>query len=131
MDRDNQPDNADSEIRITWRPIVFGPAAVALFFLALWFNDVATDARGPVCLGLSFALVMLWVMFAARASNNPDSPLRTAIPKLLTFIILGTAFVGAARWHIDKRVSALEVGFAAFYMITGYIAIRSFNARSR
>jgi len=122
-------DDTGGELAITWRALVFGPLVIAMFFLALWFNDAATDARGPICLGLSFTLAMVWVILAARASDNPDSPLRGFIPKMVTFLVLGTAFVAASRWNIDKRVSAVEGGFAAFYIITGYVAIRIFDAK--
>ncbi len=125
-------DNTDGdELTVTWRALVFGPLVVALFFLALWFNDAATDARGPLCLGLSFTLAMVWVILAAHASDNPDSPLRGFIPKMVTFLVLGTAFVAASRWNIDRRVSAVEGGFAAFYIIAGYVAIRIFDAKRK
>jgi uncharacterized membrane protein YhhN len=124
-------DTGDGELIMTWRALVFGPLVVALFFLALWFNDAATDARGPICLGLSFTIAMVWVILAARASDNPDSPLRGFIAKMVTFLVLGTAFVAASRWNIDKRVSAIEGGFAAFYIIAGYVAIRIFDAKRK
>jgi hypothetical protein len=117
------------ELTMTWRALVFGPLAAALFFLALWFNDQRLDARGPICLGMSFAVAMLWVILAARASDNPNSPLRGFIPKMTAFLVLGTAFVAAARWSTDKRISAIEVGFAAFYIVAGYLAVRMFDAK--
>lgn len=122
-------DPGGEELTMTWRALLFGPLVVALFFLALWFNDAATDARGPLCLGLSFTLGMVWVVLAARASDNPESPLRGFIPKMVTFLVLGTAFVAASRWNIDKRVSAIEGGFAIFYMIAGYLAMRIFDTK--
>lgn len=124
-------DAGNRELVMTWRALVFGPLIVALFFLALWFNDAATDARGPLCLGISFMLAMVWVVLAARASENRDSPLRGFIPKMITFLVLGTAFVAVSRWNIDKRVSAIEGGFAAFYIIAGYTAIRIFDAKRK
>ncbi|MGD0289284.1 MAG: hypothetical protein ABSC63_06475 [Candidatus Binataceae bacterium] len=117
------------ELTMTWRALVFGPLAAALFFLALWFNDQRLDARGPICLGMSFAVAMLWVVLAARASDNPNSPLRGFIPKMTAFLVLGTAFVAAARWSTDKRISVIEVGFAAFYIVAGYLAVRMFDAK--
>ena len=128
MDRDNY---TPGELRMTWRALVFGPIAAALFFLALWFNDESLDARGPICLGLSFSVAMVWVMLSARESNNPDSPLRRFIPKMTTFLVLGTAFVASSRWNTDKRISVMEVGFAAFYIVAGYLAIRMFDAKRR
>jgi hypothetical protein len=119
------------ELTMTWRALVFGPLALALFFLALWFNDQSIDARGAICLGLSFSVAMVWVMLSARDSDNPNSPLRAFIPKMTTFIVLGTAFVAAARWNTDKRISAMEAGFAAFYIAAGYLAVRAFDAKRR
>lgn len=124
-------DHTGSELGMTWRAMVFGPLAVALFFMALWFNDASNDARGPICLGLSFSVAMFWVILAARASDNPNSPLRGFIPKMTTFLVLGTAFVGASRWNIDRRVSAIEGGFAAFYIIAGYVAMRIFDGKRK
>ena len=124
-----QDNDTRGELNMTWRAIVFGPLAIALFFMALWFNDASTDARGPICLGLSFSVAMVWVILAARASENPNSPLRGFIPKMTTFIVLGTAFVAAARWNIDRRISVIEAGFAGFYIITGYLAKRIFDTK--
>ncbi len=126
MDDDN---NTSRDLMVTWRALVFGPLGVALFFMALWFNDSSTDARGPICLGLSFTVAMIWVMLAARTSENPNSPLRGFIPKMTTFLVLGTAFVAASRWNIDRRVSAIEAGFAVFYILAGYVAVRIFDAK--
>ena len=116
------------ELTMSWRVIILGPLTAALFFLALWFNDQSLDIRGPICLGLSFAVAMVWIILAARDSDNPNSPLRGFIPKMTTFLVLGTAFVGASRWSTDKRISALEAGFAAFYIIAGWVGIRAFDA---
>jgi hypothetical protein len=109
---------------MNWRAIVLGPLAAALFFLALWFNDRSGDVRSMICLGLSFSLAMVWVVLAARDTENPNSPLRGFIPKMTTFLVLGTAFLAASRWNIDKRISAMETGFAAFYIVAGYLAMR-------
>jgi hypothetical protein len=127
----NDNHSGSGELTMTWRALVLGPLAAALFFMALWFNDASSDARGPICLGLSFSIAMLWVMLAARSSTSPNSPLRGFIPKMTAFLVLGTAFVGVTRWNIDRRVSAIEAGFAAFYIIAGYLALRTFATKSK
>jgi hypothetical protein len=114
---------------MNWRAIVLGPLAAALFLLALWFNDRSGDARSMISLGLSFSVAMVWVILAARGSENPNSPLRGFIPKMTTFLVLGTAFLAASRWNIDKRISAIEMGFAVFYVVAGYLAMRSLQAK--
>lgn len=118
------------ELAITWRTLILGPIVLALFFAALWFNDQnLSDERGPICLGLSFTIAMLWMLLAARASDNPDSPLGSFIPKMTAFLVLGTSFIAATRWRSDRRVGLIELGFAALYIISGYIAQRTFRAR--
>jgi hypothetical protein len=118
------------ELAMTWRTFVLGPIMLALFFAALWFNDQnLSDERGPILLGLSFTIAMLWMVLAARDSDNPDSPLGGFIPKMTAFLVLGTSFIAATRWKTDRRVSLIELGFAALYIISGYIAQRTFRAR--
>lgn len=128
MDDGNR--NAD-EIKVTWRPIVLGPLTVALFFMALALNDGGTAMLGIILLDLSFSTAMVWIVLAARASDNPNSPLRTFIPKITTFLVLGAALLAAMRWRTDKGISAMELGFAAFYIIAGYIANRSLDAKRK
>jgi hypothetical protein len=60
----------DDEIRLSWRPLVLGPLATILFFAALWLNDGGTALLGIVLLDLSFTVAMLWVLLAARATEN-------------------------------------------------------------
>jgi hypothetical protein len=116
---------------MTRRAIILGAPTVALFFLALWFNNGSAALGAPICLGLSFSLAMVWVALAARDSDNPNSPLRAFIPKMTTFLVLGTAFLAASRWNTDRRITAIEIGFAAFYIGAGYLAMRSFDAKRR
>jgi len=121
----------DEEIKLTWRPLVLGPTAVVLFFLALWFNDGGTALIGIILLDVAFTIAMLWVVLAARATDNLNSPLRAFVPKLTAFLVLGAAFLAATRWRTDKRISAMELGFAALYVIAGYITTRIFEAKSK
>jgi NADH:ubiquinone oxidoreductase subunit 2 (subunit N) len=121
----------DEEIKLTWRPLVLGPTAVVLFFLALWFNDGGTALLGIILLDVSFCVAMLWVVLAARATDNLNSPLRAFVPKLTAFLVLGAAFLAATRWRTDKRISAMELGFVALYVIAGYITTRIFEAKSK
>jgi len=119
------------EITLSWRALVFGPLTLALFLLSQWFNGTGAATLALVCLGLTFSLAMVWVILAARASDNPDSPLRRFIPRMAIFLVLGTAFLAASRWNTDRRISAMEAGFAAFYIIAAYIAMRSFDAKRK
>lgn len=128
MDNGN---HTGGEITLSWRAMVFGPLTLALFFLALWFNGTGAATFALVCLGLTFSVAMVWVILAARASENPDSPLRRFIPRMTIFLVLGTAFLAASRWNTDRRISAMEAGFAAFYIIAAYIAMRSFDAKRK
>jgi hypothetical protein len=116
------------EVTLSWRALVFAPLMLALFFLALWFNGAGAATRALICLGLTFSIAMVWVILAARASDNPDSPLRRFIPRMTIFLVLGTAFLAASRWSTDRRISAMEAGFAALYIIAAYVAMRSFGA---
>jgi hypothetical protein len=119
----------DDEIKLTWRPLLLGPLAVVLFFAALWLNDGGTALLGIILLDLSFTVAMLWVVLAARATENLNSPLRAFIPKLTAFLVLGAGFLAATRWHTDPRISYLEFGFAALYIIAGYVANKIFDAK--
>src|SRR5271169_554914 len=114
---------------MTRRGFFLGAPTAVLFFLALWFNDGRAAVSALISLGLSFCFAMVWVALAARDSGNPNSPLRAFIPKMTTFLVLGTAFLAASRWNIDKRITAMEIGFAAFYIGAGYLAMRSVDAK--
>jgi hypothetical protein len=127
----DQSNRNDDEIRLSWRPLVLGPLATVLFFMALWLNDGGTALLGIILLDLSFCVAMLWVVLAARASDNLNSPLRAFIPKLTAFLVLGAAFLAATRWRTDPRISAMELGFAALYVMAGYVANRIFDAKSK
>ena len=128
--RMDEGDRGD-EIKLSWRAFVLGPLATVLFFLALWLNDGGTALLGIILLDSSFCVAMLWVVLAARASENPNSPLPAFIPKLTAFLVLGAAFLAATRWRTDPRISAMELGFAAVYIIAGYVATRIFGAKSK
>ncbi len=130
MDR-GEPEPSGGGLMISWRAITFAPAIVAMFALALYFNNSNDQFRGLACLGATFALAMVWLLLAARASENPASPMRMFIPRITAFIVLGTAFLGATRWSVDARITAMEAGFALFYIAAGWLAVRSFDARHR
>jgi len=126
-----EPDTNGEGVSVSWRAIVFAPAAVVLFALSLYFNNAAKQFPALVCLGVTFALATTWLALAARATHNPDSPIRLFIPRLTVFIVLGTAFLAAMQWSIDRRITAMEIGFAAFYIVAGWFGIRGFDARFR
>ena len=125
------PDTNGAGVTISWRGIVFAPAAVVLFVLSLYFNNAEQQFPALACLGATFALVTAWLALAARATANPESPIRMFIPRLTVFIVLGTAFLAAMQWRIDRRIAAMEAGFAAFYIVVGWFGIRGFDARFR
>jgi hypothetical protein len=125
------PNRNDDEIRLSWRPLVLGPLATVLFFAALWLNDGGTALLGIILLDLSFTVAMLWVVLAARATENLNSPQRAFVPKLTAFLVLGAGFLAATRWHTDPRISFLEFGFAALYIIVGYVANKIFDAKAK
>jgi len=129
--RMNDSDRNTEELQVSWRAFVFGPLATVLFFAALWLNDGGTAVLGIILLSASFTLVMVWVMLAARATNNPNSPLTAFIPKLTAFLVLCSGFLAATRWKTDKRISAIELGFAAFYILAGYLANRTLDAKHK
>lgn len=124
-------ESSSGGLTISWRAAAFATAIVTLFALALYFNNIGAQFRGLACFGATFALVMIWLALAARASENPDSPIRTFIPRLTVFIVLGTAFLGATHWRVDRRITAMESGFALFYIVAGWIAMHGFDARQR
>jgi predicted membrane channel-forming protein YqfA (hemolysin III family) len=126
-----EPDMNGAGVALSWRAIVFAPAAVVLFALSLYFNNAQKQFPALVCLGGTFAFVMVWLALAARATANPDSPIRMFIPRLTVFIVLGTAFLAAMQWSIDRRIAAMEAGFAAFYIVAGWFGVRGFDARFR
>jgi len=130
-DRNAHSDRNAEDLQVSWRAFVFGPLATVLFFAALWLNDGGTAVLGIILLSVSFTLVMVWVMLAARATHNPNSPLIAFIPKLTAFLVLGSGFLAATRWETDKRISAIELGFAGFYILAGYLANRTLDAKHK
>src|SRR5258707_12101850 len=109
---DDSNGNAEDDLHVSWRAIVFGPLATVLFFAALWLNDGGTAVLGIILLSVSFTVVMVWVILAARATSNPNSPLIAFVPKLTAFLVLGPAFLAPTRWTTAKRTTTMPLGFA-------------------
>ena len=86
---------------------------------------------GLAVLGFGFALPMVWVLIAARAATSPDSIVRRFIPRIVIWLAVGSAFLGMFWWNVDRRVSLMEAGFGAFYIVAGFAAIRIFDAKGR
>ena len=128
---DDSNGNAEDDLHVTWRAIVFGPLATILFFAALWLNDGGAAALGIILLSVSFTVVMVWVTLAARATSNPNSPLIAFVPKLTAFLVLGSGFLAATRWNTDKRISAMALGFAVLYILAGYLANRTLDSKRK
>ena len=113
---------------ISWRAWVFVPTIVVLFVIAFWRYNAGDELIGLVSFGLAISIAMIWAAMAARASGNPDSPLRQFIPRITLFVVLGASFLAWSRWNTDRRITAIEAGFAIFYLIAGYMATRGLDA---
>ncbi|MBF6559094.1 MAG: hypothetical protein IVW56_02300 [Candidatus Binataceae bacterium] len=116
---------------ISWRAGIFAPATIGLFAIALWRNSAGDGLRALVCLGLAIATAMLWAILAARASDDPATPLRQFIPRLTFFVVIGSVFLALMRWQTDWRITVIETGFAILYILMGVIAIRALDAAHR
>jgi hypothetical protein len=128
MDRSETNQPPSGGIAISWRAWVFAPLMLALFVIALWRYNAGDELVGLVCFGLAISAAMIWVVLAARASADPASPLRQFIPRITLFVVLGSSFLAFSRWNTDRRITAIEVGFAVIYIVAGYAAIRGLDA---
>jgi hypothetical protein len=106
-----------------WRGAILAALTVILFGLAIWFYNNNELELGFLLLGLAFVVPMVWVILAAREAG-PETPLRSFIPRLAGWLVLGSAFLGVFWWHVDPRITAMEGGFAAFYIAAAFIAMR-------
>jgi uncharacterized membrane protein YqjE len=53
------------------------------------------------------------------------------VPKLTAFLVLGSGFLAATRWNTDNRISAMALGFAALYILAGYLANRTLDSKRK
>jgi hypothetical protein len=117
--------------RSSVRALILGALALALLAAAVWFNNRGQQIRGIVFLGFTFCVPMIWVVLAARETDNPDSPLRRFIPRIAAWLALGTAILGVFWWNVDRRITLMEAGFAAFYLAAAFIAVRIIDGKAR
>ncbi|MGH7984859.1 MAG: hypothetical protein ACREQX_01020 [Candidatus Binataceae bacterium] len=111
---------------IPWRAVILGALTIILFGLALWFYNDHRPGLGLLLLGFAFVVPMVWVMLAAREAG-PETPLRSFIPRLAGWLVLGSVFLGIFWWHVNPHITAMEAGFAAFYIIAAFVAMRLLN----
>jgi hypothetical protein len=114
-----------------WRAVILGPLSAILFVLALYLYNTARPRLGILLLGLAFAIPMLWVVLAARDAHSADTPLRRFIPRMTIWLVLGASILGSFWWNVDRRITFMEMGFAAFYIGAAAIAMRTFTAKAK
>jgi hypothetical protein len=49
----------------------------------------------------------------------------------MVWMVIGSAFLGFFWWNINRKVSVMEAGFGAFYVVAGLAAMRIFDAKNR
>ncbi|MGH7988400.1 MAG: hypothetical protein ACREQX_19225 [Candidatus Binataceae bacterium] len=114
---------------IPWRAVILGALTAILFGSALWFYNGHRPQLGLLLLGLAFVVPMVWVIVAAREAG-PETPLRNFIPRLAGWLVLGSVFLGIFWWHVSPSITAMEAGFAAFYIIAAFVAMRLLKNKS-
>lgn len=108
-----------------------GGLTVVLFVAALWYTNHNAPIVGLVLLGFTFCVPMIWVVLAARDATDPDTPLRRFIPRIVIWLALGTAFLGVYWWNVDRRITIMEAGFAIFYLLSAYLAVRILDSKHK
>jgi hypothetical protein len=121
----------DRENQFPWRLAILGPLTALLFALALYVYDNLEPRLGLGLLGGAFAVPTIWVVLAARDAEYSDSPLRAFVPRLTVWLVLGSIMLGVTQWNNDRTVTAMEGGFALFYLVGAFVAIRILNGRPR
>ncbi len=127
----DRPPQAPGEAQFSWRGGIFAACTVALIVTAIVLYNTGRQIPGLAFLGFGFALPMVWVLIAAREATSPDSVVRRFIPRMIIWLAVGSAFLGMFWWNVDRRISLMEAGFGAFYIVAGTAAIRMFDAKGR
>lgn len=122
--------DSNKTVNFPWRAAILSALTLILFALALWFYNNHQPELGLVLLGFSFVVPMMWVVLAARDSQSADTPLRSFIPRIAGWLVLGTVFLGVFWWNVDRRITMMEAGFAAIYILCAFIATRIMNRKS-
>jgi hypothetical protein len=112
-----------------WRTAIFAAVAVALILSAIVLYNLGWRIVGLAALGFGFAVPMVWGIVAAREAIDAESAVRRFIPRIMIYLVAGTGFLGIFWWNVDRRVSLMEAGFGAFYVVAGVAAIRIFDAK--
>ena len=114
-----------------WRAAILGPLTVGMFAFALYFYNNMQPEIGLALLGLTFGVPLAWVILAAREAEHADVPLRNFVPRMTVWLVFGAGLLGFMYWNVDKRITAMEAGFALIYMAAAYAALRIFDKRPR
>jgi hypothetical protein len=126
-DRHIDPDQA----QFPWRGAVFTVCTIALIATAIALYNTGRQIPGLGALGFGFAVPMVWLILAARDATSAESNIRRFIPRLMVWMVVGSAFLGIFWWSVNRNVSLMEAGFGAFYVVAGLAAIRIFDAKGR
>lgn len=114
-----------------WRLAILAPLTFALFLAALYFYNNLQPELGLLLLGVTFAVPLGWVILAARAAEYSDSPIRSFVPRLTLWLVLGSVILGAMHWNVDRRITLMEIGFATIYIGSAYAAKRTLDRRPK
>ena len=128
---DDRPQRPPAQAQFPWRGAVFAAVTVGLIGSAIGLYNTSRQISGLAALGFGFAVPMVWLIVAAREATDADSNIRRFIPRLMIWMVVGSGFLGIFWWNIDRRVSLMEAGFGAFYVVAGLAATRIFDAKSR
>jgi hypothetical protein len=121
----------DDNTIFPWRGAILAALTFSLFLLALYFYNNLQPELGLGLVGLTFAVPMGWILLVAREAEYSDSPLRNFVPRLTIWLVLGSVVLGTMQWNIDRRITAMESGFAMLYIVTACAAIRILNGRPK
>jgi hypothetical protein len=121
----------DSGNRFRWQLALLAPLTVGLLALAMYFYDNLQPELGLALLGCSFSAPMAWALLAAREAEYSDSPMGDFIPRMTLWLVVGSGVVGAMHWNVDRRITAMEVGFATLYVVAGIVAMRVLKRRPK
>jgi len=121
----------DEQTNFPWRGVILGTLTAILFAFALYFYDNFQLKLGLGLLGITFMIPMLWVILAAREAEYDDSPLCNFVPRMTIWIVLGSVILGIMQWNVDRQITVMEAGFAAFYLIASFIAMRILKGRPK
>ncbi len=121
----------DDNTTFPWRGATLAALTFAFFLLALYFYNNLQPELGLGLVGATFTVPMGWIILAAREAEYNDSPLRNFVPRLTVWLVLGSVVLGTMQWNVDRRITAMEAGFAILYIVAACAAIRILNGRPK